>query len=117
MRLKNKVDIITGASQGIGLGIARAFAREGARLALWDFNAATLEKALAEVLESGAETIAYLLDVSSKTQVDDAARKVREKWGAIDILVNNAGIYEVLPVEEISEAQWDRMLAVTGCWR
>lgn len=112
MRLKNKVAIITGASQGIGLGIARAFAREGARLALWDFNAATLEKALAEVLESGAETIAYLLDVSSKTQVDDAARKVREKWGAIDILVNNAGIYEVLPVEEISEAQWDRMLAV-----
>lgn len=112
MRLKNKVAIITGASQGIGLGIARAFAREGARLALWDFNAATLEKALVEVQESGAEAAAFLVDVSSKLQVDDAARKVKEKWGAIDILVNNAGIYEVLPIEEISEAQWDRLLAV-----
>ncbi len=112
MRLKNKVAIITGASQGIGLGIARAFAREGARLALWDFNAATLEKALAEVLESGAGAAAFRVDVSCKTQVDDAARKVKEKWGAIDILVNNAGIYEVLPIEEISEAQWDRVLAV-----
>jgi 3-oxoacyl-[acyl-carrier protein] reductase len=112
MRLKNKVAIITGASQGIGLGIALAFAREGARLALWDVNTATLDKALAEALESGAEAAAFPVDVSSKKQVDDATRKVREKWGAIDILVNNAGIYEVLPIEEISEAQWDRLLAV-----
>ncbi len=112
MRLKTKVAIITGAGQGIGLGIARAFAREGARIALCDVNPATLEKALAEVLHSGAEAAAYLLDVSCKKQVDDVVGKVKEEWGAIDILVNNAGIYEVLPVEEISEAQWDRVLAV-----
>jgi NAD(P)-dependent dehydrogenase (short-subunit alcohol dehydrogenase family) len=112
VRLKDKVAIITGAGQGIGLGIARAFAREGARIALWDFNPATLEKALAEALQSGAEAAAYLLDVSCKQQVDDAVGKVREQWGAVDILVNNAGIYEVLPVEEISEAQWDRVMAV-----
>lgn len=112
MRLQGKVAIITGAGQGIGLGIARAFAREGARIALWDFNPVALEKALAETLQSGAEAVACLLDVSCKKQVDNAVEKVKEQWGAVDILVNNAGIYEVLPVEEISEGQWDRVLAV-----
>jgi 3-oxoacyl-[acyl-carrier protein] reductase len=112
MRLSNKVAIVTGAGRGIGLGIALAFAREGARVALCDVDASLLEQALTAVAAIPGQALAFPMDVTSRAQIDAAVQELLDRWGTIDILVNNAGIYEVLPVEEITEAQWDRVLAV-----
>jgi NAD(P)-dependent dehydrogenase (short-subunit alcohol dehydrogenase family) len=112
MRLKDKVAIVTGAGRGIGLGIALAFAREGARVALCDIEPSLLDDALAEIEALGDLGLAFQMDVTKKEQIDKVVSIVVDHWGAVDILVNNAGIYEVLPVEEISEAQWDRVLGV-----
>lgn len=112
MRLEDKAAIITGAGRGIGLGIAMAFAREGARVALCDIDASLLDSALAQVRALGGPVRAFQLDVTSKEQIHGVVDAVLGQWGAVDVLVNNAGIYELLPAEEISEQQWDRMLAV-----
>ncbi len=112
MRLEDKVAIVTGAGRGIGLGIALAFAREGARVALCDIDDSLLDSALVDIKALGSQGLAFRMDVTSKDQIQSVIRDVLDQWGAIDILVNNAGIYEVLPIEEITEKQWDRMLNV-----
>ena len=112
MRLKDKVTVVTGAGRGIGLGIALAFARKGARVALCDIDTLLLGNALVEIEAAGGQGLAFQMDVTSKEQIHSVVHDVLDQWGAIDILVNNAGIYEVLPVEEITEEQWDHMLAV-----
>lgn len=112
MRLQDKVAIVTGAGRGIGLGIATAFAREGALVAACDIDKALLDSALAEIKSFGGQVQAFRMDVADREQVYNVAGEVWDRWQAIDILVNNAGIYEVLPFEEITEEQWDRLLAV-----
>ncbi|MGD8627393.1 MAG: SDR family NAD(P)-dependent oxidoreductase [Anaerolineae bacterium] len=112
MRLADRVAIVTGAGRGIGRGIARAFAREGARVAVCDIRADSAEQAVAEITAAGGEALAFEMDVTRREQIRQVVDEVLRRWGGIDILVNNAGIYEVLPFEEISEGQWDRLLAV-----
>lgn len=112
MRLQNRTALVTGAGQGIGQAIALALARHGARVALCDINAQRLDMVLAEIQSIGGSALTCPMDVTSKDQIQKVVQQVLNLWGAIDILVNNAGIYEVLPFEEITEAQWDRMLSV-----
>jgi NAD(P)-dependent dehydrogenase (short-subunit alcohol dehydrogenase family) len=112
MRLKDRVAVVTGAARGIGCGIALALAREGARVAACDLELGLLDDVSRRVQEMGGRAMALAVDVTRKEQIERAVGQVLDRWGQIDILVNNAGIYEVLPVEAISEEQWDRVLAV-----
>ena len=91
-RLEGRVALITGGGRGIGRAIARAYAAEGARLALVSRTASELEETARLVgEESGAEAITLLADVSQRPQVEDAVARTLAHYGAIDVLVNNAG--------------------------
>jgi 3-oxoacyl-[acyl-carrier protein] reductase len=110
MRLQNKVALVTGAASGFGKAIAETYAREGAKVAVVDINAAAANDA-AKAIGRGA--IAIAADVSRKADVDAAAKATVSALGAIDILVNNAGTaHRNRPMLEVEEAEFDRVFAV-----
>jgi 3-oxoacyl-[acyl-carrier protein] reductase len=112
MRLAEKVAIVTGAASGIGRGIARMFAGEGARVLVADVNEDGGKETAARILEAGGETRFVKVDVS---QAADAARMVAaavETWERVDVLVNNAGIMRVGSVTETTEEAWDEVMSV-----
>ncbi len=107
MRLEGKTALVTGGGSGFGAGIARKFAAEGARVFVADINAEGAAEIAAEV---GGEAVT--VDVSDAASVGAMAAQVLVK-GRLDVLVNNAGITHLpAPMEEVSEADFDRVLAV-----
>src|SRR6185369_16193540 len=93
-KLAGKVAVITGANQGIGKGIAKAFAAEGAALALCARNALKLEQTAAELATTGATVFSQPVDVADESRVDAFFSAVLAEFGRIDILVNNAGAFD-----------------------
>jgi 3-oxoacyl-[acyl-carrier protein] reductase len=110
--------VVTGAAQGIGLGIARALAAASYRVLLADVEADLLARANAELLHGGHETLAQHLDVTSADDWQRAIEAITARWGELDLLVNCAGISPRGTVESTDEALWDRTLAVNlkGAW-
>jgi NAD(P)-dependent dehydrogenase (short-subunit alcohol dehydrogenase family) len=106
-RLTDKTAIVTGAAQGIGLAIARRFAREGARLLVADRNEAAITAVAAEL-----EQEAMVVDVAVKTEVGSMIDRAERLFGHIDILVNNAGVFSSSDLLELTEAEFDRIMAV-----
>ncbi len=92
MRLKNKVAIITGAANGIGLAAAKTFAAEGAKVALADFDEAAGSQRAAELTKDGYEVAFFQVNVADRISVDAMVDNVLGHFGKIDILINNAGI-------------------------
>jgi NAD(P)-dependent dehydrogenase (short-subunit alcohol dehydrogenase family) len=111
-KLEGKVAIITGASIGIGKGIARAFIEEGAKLAIAARHEDKLRTTANELRLKGADVIEVCTDVSKEAQVTALFEKTMRKFNQLDILVNNAGIYEEAPLEETSLEMWQRTIDV-----
>jgi len=109
-KLEGKVAVITGANQGIGKGIAKIFAAEGAKLALCARNSEKLARTTAELEASGATVLSRPVDVTDETQVDAFFAAILEKFGRIDILVNNAGAFDGGRVDTLSLTAWNNVI-------
>ncbi len=90
--LKGKVAVVTGAASGIGMSLARACAAEGMRVVLADVEGEALERASREIAETGSETLAVTVDVSSEAEVRRLAERTAERFGAVHLLFCNAGV-------------------------
>src|SRR2546422_1305209 len=103
-RFKGKVAVVTGGNSGIGLATAKAFAREGAQVAITGRDDATLGSAAKEI---GPGTLAIKADVSRLAEIAAAMGRIKERFGRIDALFVNAGIGRFVPFEEVTEAFFD----------
>jgi NAD(P)-dependent dehydrogenase (short-subunit alcohol dehydrogenase family) len=112
VRLEGKTAIVTGASRGIGRGIAEALAREGARVAVVYHSRSDEAEAVVRAIEAaGGQAKAWRCDVVRKVEVDALVASVLETWGRLDFLVNNAGgKLKAAPFFEITEELWDECL-------
>lgn len=110
--LKNRVAIITGAAQGLGRAIALALAGEGASVVIADINYQKARAVLKEVDGLTDGNLAVKVNVARQADLDKLVSKTIQKFGRIDILINNAGICPRTGFEDITEKEWDTVLAV-----
>ena len=109
MRLAGKTALITGAARGIGLEFARAYIAEGAKVALADINAASVQAAAASL---GPQAVSVVLDVTRQDSIDAGFAEAIVKLGHLDILINNAALFTAAPITEITRADYDKVFAV-----
>ena len=112
MRLKNKVSIVTGAAQGIGLATALKFAEEGATVVVCDLRPEGVDAAVAMVRARGAQVQGFALNVTDRAALDLMAAAVRDHYGHIDVLVNNAGITKDARLAKMTLEQFDAVIDV-----
>jgi 3-oxoacyl-[acyl-carrier protein] reductase len=112
MRLKDKICIVTGGAQGIGLATAVKFAREGATVAVCDMRCEGIDAAVAACRAAGARAEGFLVDVTDRAQVDAMVNAVKAQFGRIDVLVNNAGITKDARLQKMTLAQFDAVIDV-----
>ncbi|HUL64183.1 MAG TPA: 3-oxoacyl-ACP reductase FabG [Burkholderiaceae bacterium] len=112
MRLKNKVAIITGAAQGIGLATARKFLDEGAIVAVADVKDETVREAVGQLKRNGEVVEGFAVDVTRREQIGTMVEQVKERYGRVDVLVNNAGITLDARLQKMTDEQFDRVIDV-----
>jgi 3-oxoacyl-[acyl-carrier protein] reductase len=112
MRLKDKVSLITGAAQGIGLATAVKFAQEGAIVIVCDVKQAAVDEAVKKCQDMGARALGFVVDVTQRDMVDATVKAVLDKYGRIDVLVNNAGITQDARLQKMTLEQFDRVIDV-----
>ncbi|MET0256836.1 MAG: glucose 1-dehydrogenase [Luteibacter sp.] len=104
-KLKDKVALVTGASKGIGAGIARRLAADGAKVVVnYASSKAGADKVVAEIEAAGGHAVAVAADVTRKDQVDALVLAAIDRFGRLDIVVNNSGVYQFAKIEESTEA-------------
>ena len=108
-KLNGRVAVITGASKGIGAGIAKEFASEGAAVIVnYSSSKKDADKVVDEITKRGGKAVAVQGNVAKKAEVERLFTAAEKAFGKIDILVNNAGVYEFLPLEEANEEHFHR---------
>ncbi len=112
MNFKNKVVLITGAGRGYGREVAKAFAAQGARLALNDISPMNLNRLVSEIEDAGGEAKAYVQDIAKKVPVQGLVMHVEDDFGKIDILINHSAVEPKKTVLEMDEWDWQRTLLV-----
>ncbi|MFC4098804.1 SDR family NAD(P)-dependent oxidoreductase [Paenibacillus xanthanilyticus] len=110
--IRGKIAVVTGASKGIGYGLAQSIAAAGAIVAVTARDRASLAPLLAEIAQAGGQAAAYELDVRSVTQIRSVFEQITADFGRLDIVVNNAGVGDGMLAEEVTEEYWDEMLDV-----
>ena len=113
MKLKDQVAIVTGAGRNIGEEIAKLFAAEGAKVAVVDLDKARGERVTDAIKAAGGDATLFVADVSKGADVAALVKAIVARYGRIDILVNNVAISDNKHIFDISEEEWDRVLAVT----
>ena len=109
-KLTGKTAVVTGASKGIGAGIAKAFGKEGANVVVnYAHGKEDAERVAAEIEKAGGKAITVQADVSRQADVDRLFEVARKTFGTVDVLVNNAGVYEFAPIDQVTEASYRRM--------
>lgn len=112
MSLKDKVAIVTGAASGIGLEIARAYARAGAKVVVADLDGSGADAVAAQLVRDGGYAVGAAMDVTNEAQVDATMDHIVDSMGRLDVLVSNAGIQIVAPIQDLAYAEWKKVLAV-----
>jgi 3-oxoacyl-[acyl-carrier protein] reductase len=110
--MQGKAAIVTGGGSGIGRATCLRLVEQGVNVAVVDIDLDRATEVATEVAARGARSIACQVDISSSEQVSQAVRRAAEAFGQIDVLVNCAGIYKIGTLDQVSEADWDRMLSV-----
>jgi NAD(P)-dependent dehydrogenase (short-subunit alcohol dehydrogenase family) len=109
-KLNGRVSLVTGAGQGIGRAFAHALGEAGAAVAVVDISGEHAQATCAELTAKGIDALALAIDVTKVDQVQQMVDAVAAKWDRLDIAMNNAGMGEWVDSEDVSEAQWDRMM-------
>jgi NAD(P)-dependent dehydrogenase (short-subunit alcohol dehydrogenase family) len=108
-RFQGKVAVVTGGNSGIGLGVAKAYAREGAQVAITGRNEKTLEAAAKEI---GDGTLAIQSDAGKVAEIETAMKKIKERFGRIDAMFVNAGVAKLIPFDEVTEEFFDETVNI-----
>jgi len=112
MKLREKSALITGAGSGIGKGIAEAFAREGASVAIADLNFSAAQALSEQINSAGGRAIPIQMDVANEDQVNAGFEQVARDFGGVDVLVSNAGIQIINPIVDFSFSDWRKLVAI-----
>ena len=108
-KLTDKVAVVTGASKGIGAGIAKRLAAEGAEVVVnYAFSQEDADRVVAQIQQRGGKAVAVQADVSKAADVKRLFAETKRAFGKLDVLVNNAGVYQFAPLAEITEEQFHR---------
>lgn len=110
-RFKDQVVVVTGASRGLGRGIAQRFAQEGASVVV-SANEERVHDVAAELEHLGVQTLAVVCDVTRKAEVEALYAQTVERFGRVDVSVQNAGVITIAKVEDLTESEWDLVMGV-----
>lgn len=110
--MTNKVAVVTGGAAGIGAAICRHLARDGADIAIWDWNIDSAQGLVDEITALGRKVVLCKVDVSNQGHIADAVKTVHEVLGPISILVNNAGVSPEKDFVEITVDEWERVFNI-----